>query len=57
MLKVSDDGKMKLGGFVANVYSNAGSALDLSGPVMDRALFHIDAIPFLQHIYFSIFHN
>ena len=39
---ISDDGKMKLGGFVANVYSNAGSALDLSGPVMDRALFHID---------------
>ncbi len=36
------DGKPKLLGLDVNIWSNGGCSLDLSGPVMDRALFHID---------------
>jgi xanthine dehydrogenase/oxidase len=36
------DGSVKLVGLDVNLFSNGGCALDLSGPVMDRALFHVD---------------
>ena len=36
------DKRRVLGGMRCDIYSNAGCSLDLSGPVMDRALFHID---------------
>ena len=34
--------KVKLRSLKVHLFSNGGSALDLSGPVMDRALFHVD---------------
>lgn len=36
------DGSVKLKSLDVNLYSNGGSALDLSGPVMDRAILHCD---------------
>ena len=41
--KITDDGTAKIVSADIQMYSNGGWALDLSGPVMDRALFHIDA--------------
>ena len=38
---ITEDGP-KLGAMDIQIYSNAGCGLDLSGPVVDRALFHID---------------
>lgn len=38
------DGGAKLVSMDVEVYNNGGSALDLSGPVADRALFHIDNV-------------
>ena len=40
--KFDADGKAKLQGLDVRLYSNGGCSLDLSGPVLDRALFHID---------------
>jgi xanthine dehydrogenase/oxidase len=39
--KITEDGA-KLLSMDVQVYNNGGAALDLSGPVADRALFHID---------------
>lgn len=39
--KITEDGA-KLVSMDVKVYNNGGSGLDLSGPVADRALFHID---------------
>jgi xanthine dehydrogenase/oxidase len=39
--KITEDGA-KLFSMDVQVYNNGGAALDLSGPVADRALFHID---------------
>ena len=33
---------VKLSSLNVKLYNNGGSAADLSGPVMDRALFHLD---------------
>lgn len=41
--KITDNGA-KLLSMDVEVYNNGGSALDLSGPVADRALFHIDNV-------------
>jgi xanthine dehydrogenase/oxidase len=41
--KVTEDGA-KLLSMDVEVFNNGGSALDLSGPVADRALFHIDNV-------------
>lgn len=41
--KKTEDG-VKLISMDVQVYNNGGSALDLSGPVADRALFHIDNV-------------
>ena len=37
-----NDGVVKLKSLDLQLYSNGGSALDLSGPVMDRAILHSD---------------
>ena len=39
--QITEDGA-KLIGFDAKLYGNAGFAFDLSGPIVDRALFHVD---------------
>lgn len=39
---VKKDKSVKLNSLDIKLYSNGGSAFDLSGPVMDRALFHVD---------------
>ena len=41
--KITEDGA-KLHSMDIEVYNNGGSALDLSGPVADRALFHCDNV-------------
>lgn len=41
--KKMEDGTVKLLALDVDLYSNGGCGLDLSGPVMDRALFHVDA--------------
>jgi len=40
--RVTSDGQVKLEALDAQLYNNGGSAFDLSGPVLCRALFHID---------------
>lgn len=45
---LTDEGP-KLVAFDVKLYSNCGFALDLSGPVMDRALFHVDGCYFFPH--------
>jgi len=40
--KVAYDADGKLTAIDAKVYSNAGCTMDLSGPVLERAMFHID---------------
>lgn len=37
-----DTGNLKLSSLNVKLYNNGGAAADLSGPVMDRALFHLD---------------
>jgi xanthine dehydrogenase/oxidase len=39
---IKNDNSVKLNSLDVKLYSNGGSAFDLSGPVMDRALFHVD---------------
>ena len=39
---VKSDKSVKLNALDVQLFSNGGSAFDLSGPVMDRALFHVD---------------
>ncbi|GMH77592.1 hypothetical protein TL16_g07465 [Triparma laevis f. inornata] len=39
---IMEGGKPKLLAMDVNMYSNGGCSLDLSGPVMDRSLFHLD---------------
>ena len=39
-----EDGKAKLLAMDVKMFSNGGCSLDLSGPVMDRSLFHIDGV-------------
>eukprot|EP00520_Triparma_pacifica_P017654 CAMPEP_0118636436 /NCGR_PEP_ID=MMETSP0785-20121206/2621_1 /TAXON_ID=91992 /ORGANISM="Bolidomonas pacifica, Strain CCMP 1866" /LENGTH=1412 /DNA_ID=CAMNT_0006527561 /DNA_START=58 /DNA_END=4292 /DNA_ORIENTATION=+ len=39
---VMEGGKPRLVAMDVNMFSNGGCSLDLSGPVMDRSLFHID---------------
>mmetsp|Transcript_28945 Transcript_28945/g.42932 ORF Transcript_28945/g.42932 Transcript_28945/m.42932 type:complete len:708 (-) Transcript_28945:167-2290(-) len=41
---INNNTLLKLGSLKVNLYSNAGCSFDLSGPVMDRALFHIDGV-------------
>ena len=44
-----DSGNVKLLGLDVKLYSNGGCTFDLSGPVMDRALFHVDGSYFWPH--------
>ena len=44
-----DTGNVKLLGLDVQLYSNGGCTFDLSGPVMDRALFHVDGSYFWPH--------
>mmetsp|Transcript_3556 Transcript_3556/g.4461 ORF Transcript_3556/g.4461 Transcript_3556/m.4461 type:complete len:1478 (+) Transcript_3556:68-4501(+) len=44
----SKEGKLK--SLTAQLYSNGGCSLDLSGPIMDRALFHIDNVYKWPHL-------
>jgi xanthine dehydrogenase/oxidase len=39
----------KLLAFDAKLYANGGFAFDLSGPIVDRALFHVDGCYFFPH--------
>ena len=39
---IEDDGTVKLHALDVKLYNNGGCKFDLSGPVMDRALFHVD---------------
>ena len=39
---VQDDGSVKLHALDVKLYNNGGCKFDLTGPVMDRALFHVD---------------
>eukprot|EP00984_Skeletonema_dohrnii_P014364 scaffold6018_cov94-Skeletonema_dohrnii-CCMP3373.AAC.4 len=39
---VEEDGTIKLHALDVRLYNNGGCKFDLSGPVMDRALFHVD---------------
>eukprot|EP00804_Cyclotella_cryptica_P017080 CCRYP_003325-RB/>CCRYP_003325-RB protein AED:0.06 eAED:0.06 QI:85/1/1/1/0.87/0.77/9/930/1539 len=39
---VNDDGTVKLHALDVKLYNNGGCKFDLTGPVMDRALFHVD---------------
>ena len=34
------------------IYSNGGWSIDLSGPILDRALFHLDNAYFIEHLHF-----
>lgn len=40
----------KLQALDVNLYNNGGHAFDLSGPVMDRALFHIDGCYYFPNL-------
>ena len=40
--QITEDGGAKLVALDVKLYSNGGNGVDLSGPVMDRALFHVD---------------
>lgn len=46
---ILDDGSVALQALDVSLYSNGGYAFDLSGPVMDRALFHVDGCYFWPH--------
>jgi xanthine dehydrogenase large subunit len=35
------------------IYSNGGWSIDLSGPILDRALFHLDNAYFIEHLQFK----
>jgi xanthine dehydrogenase/oxidase len=39
---IRSDKKVKLKALNIELFNNGGSSFDLSGPVMDRALFHVD---------------
>jgi xanthine dehydrogenase/oxidase len=39
---VEDDGSVKLHALDVKLFNNGGAKFDLTGPVMDRALFHVD---------------
>ncbi|KAL7552747.1 hypothetical protein ACHAWF_015983 [Thalassiosira exigua] len=39
---VDDEGKVRLHALDVRLYNNGGAKFDLTGPVMDRALFHVD---------------
>ena len=43
------EGGVKLIAFDAKLYANAGFAFDLSGPIVDRALFHVDGCYYFPH--------
>ena len=43
------EGGAKLIAFDAKLYANAGFAFDLSGPIVDRALFHVDGCYYFPH--------
>jgi xanthine dehydrogenase/oxidase len=43
---VEEDGTVKLHAIDVQLYNNGGSKFDLTGPVMDRALFHVDSCYF-----------
>lgn len=47
--KITEDGA-KLLSMDVEVFNNGGSALDLSGPVADRALFHIDNVYMIPNL-------
>lgn len=46
---ITQDGP-KLGALDIQIYANAGCGFDLSGPVVDRALFHIDGCYYFPSI-------
>jgi xanthine dehydrogenase molybdopterin-binding subunit B len=46
--RITEDGA-KLVALDVTLYANAGFAFDLSGPVVDRALFHVDGCYFFPH--------
>lgn len=46
--QITEDG-VKLVAFDVKLFANAGCAFDLSGPVVDRALFHVDGCYFFPH--------
>jgi len=39
---INDDGSVKLHALDVQLHNNGGCSFDLSGPVLDRALFHVD---------------
>ena len=39
---INNDGSVKLHALDVKLYNNGGAYFDLTGPVMDRALFHVD---------------
>ena len=47
--EVTDDGA-KLVALDIKLYNNGGHAFDLSGPVMDRALFHVDGCYYFPNL-------
>lgn len=48
--KMTEDGNAKLIALDVMSYNNGGSSFDLSGPVMDRALLHIDNCYFFPNL-------
>jgi len=48
--RVGYDGRGMLLGAEVDLYSDGGWSLDLSQPVLDRALFHIDNAYYLEHV-------
>lgn len=46
--QITEDGA-KLIAFDAKLYANAGFAFDLTGPIVDRALFHVDGCYYFPH--------
>ncbi len=47
------DGHGRLIAFDVQCYANGGWSIDLSGPVHDRALFHLDNAYFIEHLRFA----
>ena len=48
---IEDDGTVKLHALDVRIFNNGGASFDLSGPVLDRALFHVDNVYYWPHFH------
>ncbi|KAL3798324.1 hypothetical protein ACHAW5_008623 [Stephanodiscus triporus] len=48
---VEEDGTVKLHALDVQIYNNGGCKFDLTGPVLDRSLFHVDNVYYWPHFH------